>query len=329
MRQMMVLGGVLMLCGACAGRSNNGSLKQVQTIALPGVEGRFDHFAVDVKGGRLFLAALGNNTLEVLDGKVGKRVRSVKGMREPQGVAFAPDLNRVFVGNGEGGTCDVLDGTTLERVGRVEGLEDADNVRYDAAARRVYVGYGRGALSVIDGAAGKRVGDIPLGGHPESFRLEQSGPRIWVNVPSAGRIAVVDRKQGKVTGRWSVTNASANFPMALDEARHRLFVGCRQPARLLVYDTETGKQAASAEIVGDTDDLFYDAARKRLYGAGGEGAITVLEQRDADHYEPVGRVPTAAGARTAYFVPEWERLFLAVPHRGAQGAEVRVYGVTP
>lgn len=314
-----------MLCSAGAAREDReGLLKPVQTIPLPGVEGRFDHFAPDVKGGRLFLAALGNNTLEVLDAKSGKLRRSVKGMREPTGVAFAPDLNRVFVGNGAGGTCDILDGSSLERVGRV-GLEDADNVRYDAPTKRVYVGYGGGALCAIDGRSGKQVGSIPLAGHPESFQLEKSGSRIWVNVPSAQQIAVLDRKQEKVLAAWPVTGAKANYPMALDEERHRLFVGCRQPARLLVYDTETGKQVTSVDIVGDTDDLFYDPARKRLHVAGGEGAITVLEQRDADHYEPVGRVSTAAGARTAYLVPEWQRLFLAVPHRGAQGAEVRVY----
>jgi DNA-binding beta-propeller fold protein YncE len=321
---------VLLLGGTVAGSEPaNAPLVLVRSIRLPGVQGRFDHFAADVKGERLFVAALGNDTLEVLDLKRGTLAQSVRGMHEPQGVAFAPDLGRLFVGNGEGRTCDILDATTLARVSKVDGLDDADNVRYDAAARRVYVGYGRGALCVVDAASGRRVGEVRLSDHPESFQLERSGSRIFVNVPGAGHIAVVDRLKGAVVAKWSVAGAGANFPMALDETHHRLFVGCRSPARLLVYDTQTSQQVASAAIVGDTDDLFYDAARKRLYVAGGEGFITVLQQQDADHYTTVARLPTAAGARTGLFVPERDQFFLAVPHRGSQQAEVRVYRCEP
>lgn len=326
MRPALLVLPLLLLCSAGnARRQGGGALDAVRTIPLPGVEGRFDHFAVDLKGGRLFLAALGNNTLEVLDPKAGKVLTSVGGMREPQGVAFAPELDRVFVGNGSGGTCDLLDARTLARVAQVKELDDADNVRYDAAARQVFVGYDRGALAVLDAAAGKLLGKVPLAGHPESFQLERAGSRIWVNVPAAGQIAVVDRKQRKVTATWPVTGAAANFPMALDEARHRLFAGCRRPAKLLVFDTETGKQVAAVPIVGDTDDLYYDAARQRIYVIGGEGAVTVLEQQDADRYRELQRVPTAAGARTGYFVPDWSQLFVVVPHRGSQRAEVRVF----
>jgi DNA-binding beta-propeller fold protein YncE len=252
------------------------ALVRVQTIPLPGVAGRIDHLAVDVPGQRLFVAALGNNTLEVLDVKRGVRLRSVRGLREPQGVAFAPEVGRVFVGNGGGASCEILDGKTLERVGSVPDLEDADNVRCDAGKREVYVGYGSGALCVIDGRSGKRLRQIPLGGHPESFQLAKAGSRLFVNVPDAGQIAVVDRGKPAVVATWPVRGAGANFPMALDERHHRLFVGCRRPARLLVYDTETGRPVAATPIVGDTDDLFYDAARRRLYVSGGAGAITVI-----------------------------------------------------
>lgn len=304
-------------------------LKQVQTIPLPGVQGRFDHFAADLPGRRLFLAALGHNSLEVLDLQGGRVARSVKGLRMPQGVAFAPDLGRVFVGEGEGAACTILDGTSLAVLQRVTGLEDADNVRYDAAGKRVYVGYGSGALAVLDAATGKLVKQIRLAGHPESFQLEKSGSRIFVNVPSAGQVAVIDRKSLAVTATWKVTGAAAQFPMALDERGHRLLVGCRNPARLLAFDTETGKQVASTEIVGDTDDLFFDASRKRVYVIGGEGAITILAQRTPDRYERLGQVATRAGARTGYFVPELRRLYVAVPRRGSADAEVRVYAVAP
>jgi hypothetical protein len=173
------------------------------------------------------------------------------------------------------------------------------------------------------------VGEVPLAGHPESFQLERSGSRIFVNVPGAGQIAVVDRVKRTVAATWPVRGAGANFPMALDEPDHRLFIGCRRPARLLVYDTHTGREVASAPIVGDTDDLFYDAGRKRLYVSGGAGFVTVLQQHDADHYAVMARLPTAAGARTGFFAPDLNRFFLAVPHRGSLVAEVRVYRTAP
>ncbi len=308
-----------------SGRGASAPFREVQRIPLPGVEGRFDHFAADPDGARIFLSALGNNTLEVIDGKTGRLLRSVTGLHEPQGVAFAPDLGRLFVGNGQSGTCDLLDAKTLARVGRVSGMDDADNVRYDRAAKQVYVGFGGGALGILDAVSGRRTGEVKLDGHPESFQLESSGPRIFVNVPRAGHVAVVDRRRRAVIATWPLAGAGANFPMALDEANHRLLVGCRRPARLLAFDTASGKAVATAEIGGDTDDLFYDSARRRVVASCGEGVLTVLERRSGDHYLPVARIPTAPGARTCYFSPELDRLYLAVPHRGSQRAELRVY----
>jgi YVTN family beta-propeller protein len=337
MRISRLFGVVLLLVSGCA-RTSVGEekaagppvLRHVQTVALPGVEGRFDHFAVDVKGGRLFVAALGNNTLEVIDTAAGRRAGTVTGLRKPTGVAFMPETNQVAVACGDDGTLRFYDAASLKAGAVVTGLEDADNVRYDAAAGRLYVGYGDGALAVVDareGKEGKKVGEVKLDAHPESFQLEREGKRIFVNVPERGHVAVVDREQGKVIGRWPTPGAKANFPMALDERNRRLLVGCRQPARVLVYDTERGKVVADVACAGDADDLFYDAARRRVYVSGGAGEVSVLEQRGADDYRPLAGVKTAAGARTSFFVPETGRLYVAVPHRGAQGAEVRVYGV--
>jgi len=303
-------------------------LRLVQTIALPNVEGRIDHLSVDLKGQRLFIAALGNNTVEVLDLPAGKRVRTITGLHEPQGVGFIPQSNRLFVANAKGGDCDIFDGTSLKRVKSVKFSDDADNVRYDAAAGRVYVGYGDGALGVIDAASAERIGDIKLGGHPESFQLEKSGARIFVNIPTARKITVVERAKAAVIGSWTVDGRD-NFPMALDEEHHRLFVATRKPAKLVVYDTESGRVVASLDAPGDADDVFYDAAKHRIYVSGGEGAIGLFRQVEADRYEPVGKIATAAGARTSLFVPELGRLYLAVPHRGSQTAEIRVYETQP
>jgi len=229
---------------------------------MPNVEGRIDHLAVDLTGNRLFVAALGNDTLEVID-ITGLRVaRSVGGLHEPQGIRFLPDRNRVVVANGGDGATVFYDGGTLAVLHTAKTSGDADNVRYDQKAGRVYVGYAGGALAVLDGD-GKSLGDIKLAGHPESFQLETTGPRIFVNVPSAKQIAVVDREKQVVSQTWPVTAAASNYPMALDEVNHRLFVGCRQPAKLLVYDTTAGRLITSVDIVGDTDDLFYDPKMRR------------------------------------------------------------------
>ena len=204
--------------------------------------------------------------------------------------------------------------------------DDADNVRYDAKAKRIYVGYGSGAIGAIDATDGRKLGDARVGGHPESFQLEAAGPRISVNVPTAKQIAVIDRVTMKVTGTWPIVEAASNFPMALDEAGRRLFIGCRQPAKLLIVDTSSGKVASAVAIVGDTDDIFWDSARARLYVVGGEGFVDVL-QPSGSTLTRVARIPTAPGARTALFVPEQSRLYVAVPHRGTQSAEIRVYDV--
>jgi hypothetical protein len=184
--------------------------------------------------------------------------------------------------------------------------------------------HGSGALAFVD-ADGKQSGEIVVDAHPESFQLEKNGTRVFVNVPDKREIQVADIVKTTVLGSWPTTAAGSCFPMALDEAHHRLFTGCRSPARLLVFDITSGKSVASLEIVGDTDDLFYDAARRRVYVIGGQGFIDVLQQKDADHYERIARYPTPSGTRTGLFVPEWGKLFATVPHRGSQSAEILAY----
>jgi DNA-binding beta-propeller fold protein YncE len=319
-------------CQARAGGRNatqevpDQTVKHVAFVPLPGVEGRFDHFGVDVEGRRLFVAALGNNTLEAIDLATSQRAGMVKGLKKPTGIAYIPAVKQIAVASGDDGMCRFYESATLKETGSVRGLDDADNVRYDTNADKVYVGYGSGALAVIDPKTVKKVADIKLEAHPESFRLEEHGDRAFVNLPDArNSIAVVDRKKGAVVATWRLKEAGANFPVWLDESNQRLLVGCRKPAKLLVLDTNTGKTVAAVDCVGDTDDLFLDPATKRIYVSGGDGAISVIEQVDKDHYRNAGSVRTAPGARTSLFVPELSRLFLAVPHRGNQAAEIRIF----
>lgn len=308
-------------------RSAQEPLSLLRTIDLPRVEGRIDHLALDTAGQKLFVAALGNNTVEVVDVKNGTHVKSVPGFREPQGIATIPDATLVAVANGQGDGIQLIDANDY-RTARATSLgDDADNVRYDSAAKKLYVGYGSGALAAISPTEGRVVGQVKLAGHPESFQLERSGPRIFVNVPTADHIAVVDRDAMKVIATWPVSGAKSNYPMALDDGNHRMFVGCRRPARVLVYDTTSGKEVGAFDIVGDTDDLFYDAERRRLYVSGGEGFIDVFDAHVPATLMRLARTKTAEGARTSLFVPGQRRLYLAVPHHGAQKAEIRVYDV--
>ncbi|MGE5443742.1 MAG: YncE family protein [Ignavibacteriales bacterium] len=302
-------------------------LRLVQTIPLPNVEGRIDHLAVDIKGQRLFIAALGNNNLEVLDLRAAKLIHRITGLHEPQGVFYVPEVKKVFVANGGNGALEIFDSDSFKLIDSVKFSDDADNIRYDAIAKYIYVGYGDGALGIIDATSGKHIGDIELKGHPESFQIENSGARIFVNIPMVNHIAVVDRKKRIVVTTWPLTGARENFPMALDEINHRLFVGLRKPAKLVVFDTESGKAVISMSGAGDADDIFYDAAHKRIYMSCGEGFINVFQQGGADHYKIIANIPTASGARTSLFVPELNRFYLAVPHHGSQRAEVRIYEV--
>jgi DNA-binding beta-propeller fold protein YncE len=327
-RLLTILLAAIVPSGAGAADADAPPLRQIQTIPLPGVKGRIDHLGLDVEGMRLYVAALGNNTVEVIDLAEGKQVRSVAGLKKPTGIRVLPGSRNVVVASGNDGKVRVYS-PGLQLVGIVDGLDDADNVRLDPEGALPYVGYGDGAIAVIDPQKPRKVGDIKIDGHPEAFQLEAGGDRMFVNVPTAGQVAVIDRKKQAVIAKWPVREAEANFPMALDEAHHRLFIGCRKPAELLVLDTGTGKVVASVACCGDTDDLFYDPAANRVYLSGGDGNISVIEQTDADHYRVAGAVQTAPGARTSLFVPELSRLYLAVPRRGDQGAEVRVFDTGP
>ncbi|MEY2410708.1 MAG: hypothetical protein QOF48_3378 [Verrucomicrobiota bacterium] len=301
------------------------SLRLTKTIPMPGVRGRFDHFAIDTKGHRLFIAALENNTLEVLDLAAAKPPRSVAGLHKPTGVLYLTDPNQIAVANGDDGTFQLFDGASYELMKSAGSLDDADNVRFDSATRLIYVGYAKGALAVIDSVTMKQTRSIKLAAHPESFQLEQQGVLIYVNVPDARQVAVIDREKKAVTATWPMTEFRANFPMALDEANPRLFVGCRQPSRLVILDTTTGKPVANLPISGDTDDLFYDSKRKRIYISCGAGFVDVIEQRNPDTYHLRERVPTRPGARTAFFSLELSELYLALPHAGTNPAEIRVF----
>ena len=316
---------VVLLCLLPVAMFAADELKLKATVPLPGVKGRFDHFAVDTNTHRVFVAALGNNTLEIVDSVAAKRLHTITGLHKPTGVAFLPEPNQIVVANGDDGTVKVFDGANYKLVRNITGLDDSDNVRLDVRAHRIYVGYGDGALAIIDSQKLEQVGSIKLKAHPESFQLEQNGSRIFVNVPAAKQVVVVDREKRTAIAAWPMEKFHANFPMALDEISHRLFVGCRQPARVVVFDTESGKPLTDFAISEDTDDLFWDAARRRVLISCGEGFINVLGENATGTFSLKDHIATRGGTRTSYYSAAAVEFYLAAPERGGASAELRIY----
>ena len=309
-------------------------LKLMQTIELPGVTGRIDHMAMDVKSNRLFVAALGTKTVEVIDLTAGKVAHTITGLREPQGIFYTPESNLLFVADGDLGVCRVYDASTYKLVRSEPDLKDADNIKFDQASAHTYgvglvhVGYGSGTASglrALDSRDGRPMFEIPLDGHPESFVVLWATTRMYVNVPSAGYIAVADSGRRRVIAKWPVEGFKDFFPMALDEADQRLFVASRTPPALLVFDTKSGNMLTNVETVKDADDLFYDAAHKRIYISGGEGLIGIFKQGESDHYGLVAKLPSSPGARTSLFVPEANRFYVAAPRNAGKPAKILVY----
>jgi hypothetical protein len=304
-----------------------GPLSLEGKIPLGAVQGRIDHLAVDLARQRLFVAELGNGSLGVVDLAQGKVVHRIGGLKEPQGVGYAPESDTVYVASAGDGTLKRYAGADLSLLGVTELGDDADNVRLDPRTGEVVVGYGDGALARVDGATGAKKGSMALAAHPESFRLETGGRRVFVNVPDAHEIAVLDRDAGRQVASWPVTGRG-NFPMALDEADARLLVVDRDPPELLAFDTRSGEVAARLATCGDADDVFLDAKRQRVYVSCGEGFITVMPRQGDGYGDPV-RVATAAGARTALSGPELDRLFVAVRASGGEKAAIWVFRPDP
>lgn len=302
----------------------NQVLELEKTIELPGVEGRIDHMSFDGSTGRLFISALGNETLEVVDIKAGRRIKTISNLPEPQGVLFIPENNRLYVANDKDGTVRIFDAKSYAPVKTLNFGEDADNLRYDVVNKRIFVGYGSGALGEID-MDGNKIADIPVDAHPESFQIEKMSPRVYVNLPDSRKIAVLDRTKHRVITTWKTDNAFANFAMAIDETDRRLFVVTRSPARLLVIDTNNGAVIQNLPAVGDCDDVFYDQTRKRIYASGGDGEIFIFQQQDPNHYTEAARIQTVKGARTSFFSPDFDRLFLAVRSQGSRPAAIQVF----
>ena len=297
-------------------------------IPLGVVRGRIDHLAFDSRRQYVYVAELGNDSVGVVDVKQGMTVQTITGLREPQGIGYAPSSDTVYVANAGDGSVRLFRGTDLTLISKISLGEDADNVRIDDTAHRVFVGYGSGAVAVIDSTTQQKISEIRLDGHPESFQLEKGGPRIFVNVPDAGEITVVDRDSRQKHASWVTGGLRANYPLALDSSSGTLFSVFRHPAKVAVMDSKSGRLLATLATCGDSDDVFFDAKRHRLYVICGEGFVDVFSQADGQ-FRLQSHIATVSGARTGLFVPDLDRLFVAVRAKASIGASVWVFRPVP
>jgi YVTN family beta-propeller protein len=312
----------LLAISATAATSAENAPMQLETkIPLGDVAGRIDHLAFDAKRGHLFIAEFGNNTVGVVDPAKRAVVHRITGLSEPQGVAYLEAQDTVYVANGGTGAVHLYRGNDFTERGRIALGSDADNIRFDAKDARLLVGHGRGALAVIDPSANKPIASYALKAHPESFQIDAGSNRIFVNLPDAHAIAVLNRSTGKRVAQWSMDHAG-NFAMALDRDQPRLFSVFRKPAKLAGFATDTGQTIAEVDTCGDVDDLFIDAKRQRIYVICGEGFVDVLDLQDK--LRRLAQIPTIEGARTGLFVPELDRLFVAARARGSEPAAIWV-----
>jgi DNA-binding beta-propeller fold protein YncE len=264
----------------------------------------------------------------IIDLASQKLLRTILGFKEPQGVGYEPSTDMLYVANAGDGSVRLFEGNDYTATERIELGSDADNIRIDAAASRVFIGYGSGALAVIDPATRGKVGDVPLKAHPEAFQIDPDTSQIFINVPDARAIAVVDRVSQKQIGKWPMPDRGANFPMALDQGRRQVLVIFRAPAELGVFAMTGGKLVATAETCGDADDLFIDVKRARVYVSCGSGFVDVFETRGAV-YRRIARIPTVSGARTSLFVPELDRLLVAARASSEEPATIWIFRPLP
>jgi DNA-binding beta-propeller fold protein YncE len=305
-------------------------LKLIVTTPLPGFTGDLDHFGVDLRGGRLFLASEVQKTVEVFDLNTGKRIHSIQGFGQPLTMAYLADSDRLIVT--DGGDTDAVEMVDCKEYKIIKTLKlgpGVDHGVYNPVDKNFYVENGGGpdskthVLSIIDTNSFKPVGEIAglPGNSNEGMVIDHAGKKLYVNLTGSDEIGVIDLTTRQLIARWALPDAHVAHAIALDEPHHRLFTATRKPAEFIVFNTDTGKVVSTLPCVGVNSDMSLDVAHKRIYVTGSETA-TVIEQRDADHYEHIAEVPTAYRAKSSIFVPELKRLYVADSGKGQPDAKL-------
>jgi DNA-binding beta-propeller fold protein YncE len=313
-------------------------LKLVATIPLPGLhDGDFDHFAPDVDGHRLFLTAEENGKVLVIDTSTNKLAHTIEDLKAPHAILYRKDLKKLFIVDGDASAVKVYDSNNYQKVGEIAVAIDADSIAFDPATNYLYVvAGGREAhtpysfISVIDTNSSKKLRDIKVNtNHVEAIVLEKAGSRMFANLTGESAVGVLDRNRSTLSATWPLpAGDKANVAMAFDETNRRVFVVTRNPGKLIVLNSDSGKLVTDLPAVGMVDDAVYDAQHKRIYLAGDQ-FVDAFEQKDPDHYVLLAKIPGSFRAKTGILVPELNRYYLAVPHHEDKQAEVRVYDVQP
>jgi hypothetical protein len=337
-RLVVGLSTLLLLSGFKPANSNaqeKQMLRLTQTITMPSVKGRIDHMDVDANGKRLFVAGLENGSVEVVDLQARKWVKSIPGFQKPQGIAYVESLNKVFVASGDDGMLHVFRGDTLELLDSIKLDLGPNRVAYDPHTKLLYVGYGGkdagkdyGEVGIIDAKTDKRIGDVRVEAHPSELLLDKSGKTLFVFVSIASKIQVVDTKKREVVSTWPVSR-QRNGDGAFDETTHRLFIGTRTPPEMIAMDSKSGKEVAHLPTVEGMDGVYFDAVHKRICVSGGRGFdvgyIFCYQQKDSDHYETLGKIPTRPGAGTSFWSPELNRYYVAAPAHDNEEPAILVF----
>ncbi len=311
-------------------------LKFESSMALPGFSGDFDHFAVDEKGGRFFLAGEDHKTVEVFDLKANRRIKSITGFGAPHAIVYLPESDRILVTDGDKGFLRILRGKDYSEEAHVEGLAGADSACLDAATQTFYVITGgkdvpldHSFVVAIDLHTNEKVGELRIeSNHVEGLALERSSSRMFINLTDKHAVAVVDRKAMKEIARWPIGVQADNSPMAYDEPHRRLLIVCRKPGMLLVMDSDSGKVITLIPAAERSDDIAFDAASGRIYVPGGDGRIFVFKRNAPDRYELLAKVASEPGAKTCLLVPSLARFYVAVsPGETKAAAKVLIYRV--
>ncbi len=321
----------LFICffSSCNGQENYGAAKLalVKEIPMPSVKGRIDHMALNPRSRVLYIAALGNNTVEVVNLEKGSLIHSIEGIKEPQGLAYLPEQDEIAVASGGTGDCLFFNANTFRKLATIHLAGDADNVRYDTAKKKLYVGYGNGGIAIIDVVAHQQIGDVKLPGHPESFQIDKKNNKIYVNVPGDHSIVSIDLKQLRISDIWKTNTYSGNFPMALDTSSNLIFVGFRHPAVLVAYNALNGDEVSSHELVGDVDDLFFYPKKQEIIASGGGGSLNIFKIERNKILNKNADIPTRKGARTSLLLPSLQIFILAVRAGGDKNAVVAIYKI--
>ena len=325
MKSSQLLLAFLFIATGCSTFSQNKNiLTRLNTIELRNVEGRIDHMSIDIKSGKLFIAALGNGSIEIIDLKTKKNITSLKGLEEPQGIFYYPAGNLLFVASGGDGTCKIYNASDFKLIKTINLGDDADNIRYDKKRDIVFVGYGSGGIAAIDPLKTSLLYKIDLPAHPESLRIDESNGLMFVNIPDAEQIAVINIGERKIVQKIKL-DVRGNFPMAIDSTNHIIFIGSRNPSRLVLYNANSLKKISDKNISGDADDIFYDKSDSLIFISCGSGYIDIFKQMNSKETVQVGSVKTSPGARTSLFVPELKKLFVAARKYDNNNAKVFEY----